>query len=160
MSREKTQMQLTHTVIARQFGGGQTGAIIDVIADYASDPVAIAPSHEPMRLTCGCGDVFMFRLYTKSEHRRRVWRTFGRRLFVLGVAYSLTSLGAFLGFTANHALPLRLLGVGLFSPGLIVSLVTLSRLLFRWPKPYSFDTAEDKTTSSWSLQVNHGVKLS
>lgn len=60
MLRQKTTVQLTHKTVHHQYGGGQTGSISEILRQFATDRVAITSGAEPMRLTCSCGDSFMY----------------------------------------------------------------------------------------------------
>lgn len=161
MFRPKTAVQLTHKTVHHQYGGGQTGSLSEILHQYSSDRVAIVSGAEPMRLTCSCGESFMFRLLSKQEHRRIFWRVLGRRLLILGVAYVLTSVGAFLAFAASHDVWLRIAGGILYAPGLITSLVLLFRVIFGAPKRFTLESlSDDGLSPAGSVRTYHGVKLS
>lgn len=161
MFRQKTAVRLTHKTVHHQYGGGQTGSLSEVISQYTTDRVTITSGAEPMRLTCACGDSYMFRLLSKQEHRRLFWRTLGRRLLILTVAYALTSVGAFLAFSAGHDVWLRVIGGILYAPGLITSLVMFFRAIFGLPKRFTLEPCVDNTSAYvGSIRTYHGVKLS
>jgi hypothetical protein len=159
MFRQKTAVQLTHKTVHHQYGGGQTGSLSEVLHQYATDRVAIVSDEKPMQLTCGCGDSFVFRLLGKQEHRRLFWRTLGRRLLILAVAYTLTSVGAFLAFTVGHDVWVRIAGGILYAPGLITSLVMFFRVIFGAPKRFTLEPLADEVHAG-SVRTYHGVKLS
>lgn len=157
---EKTHVRLTHKLISSQYGGGQTGTISHVISDYSGDLVPITPSNEPTRLVCDCGDSYMLQLRSRAEWRQLFWQRFKRRLLIFTAAHASASFGAFLAFDTNHMLLLRVIGFVLFVPSLPVSIVMFFRLLFSWPKTYSFEQINGDPLSVGSLRALHGVKFS